>query len=344
MVRDSGYRENAGAGLLLFRRSHPKGWGSLARVRRKGKEFRMHPRSRVLLVDDDPDISLALSDYLEKEGFEIEMVETGTEALRRGTTHQYDAVLLDVGLPDRDGLEVLKEMANARPGMPVILLTAFTSLRKTSPPEAVNKAFAYLTKPFNRENVKSTLLRAVSYQEDLRNMKEASPSIQDHSLEFPSIVQPSLSQSSPSTGPRYQLTLDEYQGLAEHVHLMQFAFDHVPEGILIADSEKHIRYANQAAYEALGYTKEEVQTLRIPDIAPSHDNQRYLDHLVELRQGKTLSYYTVHRTKHGENIPIEISVYLLNFHGQEFTCAITKPSPKQPSPQTTLQGKDKKHW
>jgi two-component system sensor histidine kinase/response regulator len=112
---------------------------------------------------------------------------------------------------------------------------------------------------------------------------------------------------------------------------MQFAFDHVPEAILVADTDKRFRFANLAAYQLLGYNEEELGALRIPDIAPTHDNQRYQDHLIELRQGKTLSYYTTHRTKRGQNIPVEISVYLLNFHGQEFTCAITKQMPPQPT-------------
>lgn len=287
----------------------------------------MYPRSRVLLVDDDPDISLALSDFLNQEGFDIDRVSTAAAALKRSMTHEYHAMLLDVGLPDRDGLEVLNELAHSRPEIPVILLTAFTSLRKTSPPEIISKAFAYLTKPFDREHVKAMLKKAVSYKEDIqkRNWTNVSPDKRD--LNFPSIVQPSRDQIPNTNGPRDSLSMEDYQGLAEHVHLMQFAFDHVPEGVLIADSGKHIRFANQAAYEALEYTKEEMETLRLPDIAPNHDNRRYQDHLQELRQGKTLSYYTIHRTKHGQDIPIEVSVYLLNFHGQEFTCAITKPTP-----------------
>ncbi len=287
----------------------------------------MTPHSRVLLVDDDPDIGLALSDYLQKEGFNVEMVETGTEALKRGTSRDYDAVLLDVGLPDRDGLDVLKNLSKMRPALPVILLTAFTSLRKTSPPELINKAFSYLTKPFNREQVKSALIKARNYQESVRDFKQNFPHLQGASLNFPSIVQPSLDQHSQGQDANGQLTMEQYQQLSEHIHLMQFAFDHVPEGVLIADAHKHIRFANQAACEDLGYTKEELISLRIPDIAPTHDNQRYLDHLKELREGKTLSYYTVHRTKQGRDIPIEISVYLLDFHGKEFTCAITKPTP-----------------
>ena len=106
---------------------------------------------RVLLVDDDPDIALALSDYLRKEGFEVDVVETGNAAIHKGTTQPYDVVLLDVGLPDRDGIEVLGELAERKPQLPVVLLTAFTSLEKTTPPDKLNKAFAYLTKPYSRE-------------------------------------------------------------------------------------------------------------------------------------------------------------------------------------------------
>ena len=115
----------------------------------------MSTKSRVLLVDDDIDILLALSDYLRQEGFEVETVETGAAALQKSTTSSYDAVLLDVGLPDRDGLEVLKELSQTHPQLPVILLTAFTSLRNTANPVILDRAFAYLTKPYKRQEVKS---------------------------------------------------------------------------------------------------------------------------------------------------------------------------------------------
>ena len=105
---------------------------------------------------------------------------------------------------------------------------------------------------------------------------------------------------------------------------MQFAFDHVPNGILVADSDKHLRFANQAACDALGYTREELQTLRIPDIAPNHDNAQFRQRLESLRNGQPISFTSIHRTKNGQEFPIEISIYLLNFQGQEFTCAVTQ--------------------
>ena len=287
---------------------------------------------RILLVDDDPDISLALGDYLQQENYHIEIVDTGNAALEKGLASHYDAVLLDVGLPDRDGIEVLGELASHRPELPIILLTAFTSLNKSTPPDILNKAFAYLTKPYQREEIRQVLRRAVLGAKKPRAQGMTRSAIDENSLHFPSILQPSPTSTPKVEGPHYQLSLDEYQRLAETVQLMQFAFDQVPEAILVADADKRFRFANQAAYNILGYSKEELEALRIPDIAPNHDNQRYQEHLNELRQGKTLSYYTTHLTKDSRKIPVEISVYLLNFHGQEFTCAVTKEIPSQPNP------------
>jgi len=284
---------------------------------------------RVLVVDDDPDISLALADYLRQGNFDVDVADTGHAALEKGLAEHFDAVLLDVGLPDRDGIEILEELAGQKPELPIILLTAFTSLAQSTPPAILNKAFAYLTKPYRREEIRQVIHRAVLGHREFEKPGELTSPVLTNPLTFPSIIQPSPPSRPKSTGPSYQLSLDEYQRLAETIQLMQFAFDHVPEAILIADTDKRFRFANQAAYQILGYTKEELEALRIPDICPNHDNQDYQNHLNELRQGKTLSYYTVHRTKQGQSIPVEISVYLLNFHGQEFTCAITKQMPDQ---------------
>ncbi|MEO8326680.1 MAG: response regulator, partial [Nitrospirota bacterium] len=61
----------------------------------------------ILVVDDETDICLALSDLLGNEGYQVESVETGNEALRRAfPPHPYSAVILDLGLPDLDGLIV----------------------------------------------------------------------------------------------------------------------------------------------------------------------------------------------------------------------------------------------
>lgn len=284
----------------------------------------MSTKPRVLLVDDDTDILLALSDYLRQEGFEVETVETGAAALQKSTTSSYDVVLLDVGLPDRDGIDVLNELSQTHPHMPVILLTAFTSLRNTANSDILDKAFAYLTKPYQREEVKSAIHRAcLARNVAVEGWPGSSEPIVPFAT-FPSLLQPSPTAIPLDVATQPTLNLTAYERLAEYVQLMQFAFDHVPDGILVADSDKRLRFANQAACDALGYTREELQTLRIPDIAPNHDNEKFQQLLERLRKGQPLSYPSIHRTKNGQEFPIEISVYLLNFQGQEFTCAVTR--------------------
>ena len=288
----------------------------------------MSDMPRILVVDDDPDISLALEDYLNQEKFEVEVADTGNAALEKGLAHHYDAILLDVGLPDRDGIEILEELSRQKPKVPIILLTAFASLSKSIPPDTISKAFAYLIKPYSREEIRQVLHRAVFGAKGSENQIH----VNEQALFFPSIFQSSHTSPQKTTGPSYHLSLDEYQRLAEYIQFMQFTFDHIPEAILIADADKRFRFANRAAYQILGYSKEELETLRIPDIVPNHNNQRYNEHLRELRQGKTLRYDSTHRTKQGQNFPVEVSVYLLNVHRQEFTCTIAKQQPVQHTP------------
>lgn len=184
----------------------------------------MPPKLRVLLVDDDPDITLALSDYLLQEGLDVEVAETGNAALHKGKTQSFDVVLLDVGLPDRDGIEVLMELSQHKPQLPIILLTAFSSLREITPPDKLNKAYAYLTKPYNREEVKAILSRSVMRSRDVA--KETNADRSDSRMTFDpsppssSILQPAQTKDEKRTRPNFQLTLKEYQHVAEYVLLM----------------------------------------------------------------------------------------------------------------------------
>lgn len=75
----------------------------------------------MLIVEDERDIREILRRYLEREGFAVITTGSGAEALRLLDTSQFDLVLLDLGLPDIDGLEVLQA---AHPRVPVLVLTA----------------------------------------------------------------------------------------------------------------------------------------------------------------------------------------------------------------------------
>ena len=79
--------------------------------------------ARVLLADDDEELCALLRDFLIREGFEVDLAHDGDEALRRAHGGGYDAVMLDVMLPQRSGLEVLRELRRSSK-LPVLMLTA----------------------------------------------------------------------------------------------------------------------------------------------------------------------------------------------------------------------------
>jgi CheY-like chemotaxis protein len=111
----------------------------------------------VLVVEDDPDISMSLQDLLEFEGFHVNCVPTCHQALSSIEQHAYDAVLLDLGLPDGDGLSVLEKVQASHPALSVIILTASNRDLGSA------RAYARLTKPWNRKEL-CTLLRQATGQ------------------------------------------------------------------------------------------------------------------------------------------------------------------------------------
>ncbi len=107
---------------------------------------------RLLLVEDDPELSQNLFQKLQKEGFAVDVTDNGIDAEFMGDEILYDLVILDLGLPQRSGLEVLKNWRNKNNAIPVIILTARDAWH-----ERVDgfKAGAddYLGKPFHYEEL-----------------------------------------------------------------------------------------------------------------------------------------------------------------------------------------------
>jgi two-component system OmpR family response regulator len=107
---------------------------------------------RVLVVDDEPSLAELLASVLRHEGWEIRTAEDGSSAVRVAREFQPDAVVLDIMLPDFDGLEVLRRVRAILPHVCVLFLTARDSVQ-----DRVNGITAggddYVTKPFSLEEV-----------------------------------------------------------------------------------------------------------------------------------------------------------------------------------------------
>lgn len=102
---------------------------------------------RVLVVEDEKKVAQALREGLEGEHYDVAVATTGEDAFFRITTEQFDVILLDVMLPGRDGLAVLRTMRERGVGTPVLLLTARDSVDDRV--SGLNSgADDYLVKPF----------------------------------------------------------------------------------------------------------------------------------------------------------------------------------------------------
>ena len=174
----------------------------------------------ILLVDDDPDICLALGDFLVHQGYHIETAPRGQDAIAKAQTCRFDAALLDLGLPDMDGLLVLKALTERDPDLPIIILSALVAEEKAS--EALRRgAFAYLRKPYNREEVQATLVRAIGIKALTTQAQAVERALSRSEERFQSVVQVAL------------------------------------DAIVVTDSEGHLLSWNQAAHDLFGYSETE---------------------------------------------------------------------------------------
>ncbi len=117
----------------------------------------------VLVVDDDAAMREMLLSLLEDRGIEAASAGTVDGALDKARDREFDAVLTDIRMPGKGGIELLGEMRSLRPGTPVILMTAFGSI--DSAVDAMRGgAFDYITKPFKRDAVLAALERAFEHR------------------------------------------------------------------------------------------------------------------------------------------------------------------------------------
>ena len=112
--------------------------------------------TRILVVEDEASIALALEDDLKKEGYEVEIARDGDTASRRAREEAFDLILLDVMLPGLDGFEVCRELRRARVRTPILMLTARTQeAEKVMGLEA--GADDYVTKPYSPRELRARI-------------------------------------------------------------------------------------------------------------------------------------------------------------------------------------------
>ena len=121
----------------------------------------MSSNAKILIVDDIQNIRTVLTNLLKKEGYETITAANGLTAIELVRNNLPDAVIMDIKMPEMDGMEALKRMKKINKNMPIILITAFGEI-ETAVQSVKLGAYDYITKPFDNAKVIITLTNALN--------------------------------------------------------------------------------------------------------------------------------------------------------------------------------------
>lgn len=261
--------------------------------------------SSILIVDDDPDLCLALEDNLQHLGYTVRSVMTGREALHEAEPSSFGAVILDLGLPDLSGFAVLRGLEALDPLLPVIVLTA--SIQESHTVESLRRgAFSYITKPFNRDELKIILRQAVDVRRMVLKMNRVEQALSAREEQFRRVVHTAS------------------------------------DGIVLADGNGKIVSWNSSAERLFGYTEGEILNQPLITIMPTRYREDHLRGLERVKAtgvssltGRTIELHGLR--KDGSEFPIELSVSTWRSGDQMFSCGIIRDITLRKAAEAKLQ-------
>ncbi|MCJ7667875.1 MAG: response regulator [Anaerolineae bacterium] len=109
-------------------------------------------QARILVIDDDEDFRLILTRALEKEGYRVQAVGSGAEAIEALKSQKFDLTLVDIKMPEMGGRETVKEIRKLDPQLPVLLVTGSPDLPDR---ELQDQAQGWIYKPFRLAQLRS---------------------------------------------------------------------------------------------------------------------------------------------------------------------------------------------
>jgi putative nucleotidyltransferase with HDIG domain len=149
-------------------------------------------RPRILVVDDEPQIRVMLGSTLQKYGYEVQLAESGTQAMAALGLNAFDLVLTDIVMQGVNGIALLERIHEQYPSLPVVMVTAIHDI-SVAIDSMRRGAYDYLLKPFELEHLLQTVRRALehrrtleqshNYQQSLEQMVHARTEMLRHAME-----------------------------------------------------------------------------------------------------------------------------------------------------------------
>lgn len=120
------------------------------------------PKCSILIIDDDVSICQILRRILENENYQVKEAHSGNEALSLFLENEFDLVLLDLQMPDKNGIDVAREMIAQNPLVPIVLMSAYGTISRAV--EATKMGvYDFLEKPLDRDRILVTVRNALAH-------------------------------------------------------------------------------------------------------------------------------------------------------------------------------------
>ncbi|MGE5328659.1 MAG: response regulator [Deltaproteobacteria bacterium] len=174
---------------------------------------------RILVADDTKNIRVLLTNCLEIEGYEVVTANDGQQALALFKLDKFDLAFLDIKMPEMSGTEVLKKVRELGINTPVIIITAFATVKNAVECTKLG-AVSYLQKPFTAEKVRTVLSKL--YNQDLRNahpenlLNQAENLINHGSFEEANVILKKAISLDPTNAELFLLFSKAYKGIGNH--------------------------------------------------------------------------------------------------------------------------------
>ena len=123
----------------------------------------------------------------------------------------------------------------------------------------------------------------------------------------------------------------------------QFAVDHNSDATYWVRSDGRISYVNHAACQALGYSYQELISMRVPDIDPEFPDEKWGAHFLEIKEAGSMTFEAQHRTKSGRLFPVEILANYLAYDDQEYLCAYVRDITERKRAEEVLRESESKY-
>jgi PAS domain S-box-containing protein len=226
----------------------------------------------ILVVEDDKTFSEYLEKILSFNGYNIQLAQTGQDALKCVWDDKADLVLMDIGLPDMDGYSLMERISIESPETPVILMTGNASIESATK-ALKNGAYDYLAKPLEPSKLFNTIQNALDRKWINKQRQKA------------------------------------VKKLGESEEKYHQLFESITDAVTIIDAEtSRFEDANKATLDLYGYSLEEFCKLTVEDISAEKDKTRNaLERMKEGEQGSRFVPVRYQRKKDGTVFPVEIS-------------------------------------